>query len=308
MADPEAKIKGAKNFQELYSRIKEIGGVKGTQQAYSPNDMVGVIESVRKGAELNTITRTYGLREKVKELRGDEEVRAAKDFNELYRAVDRAGEIMGTQKAYSPAEVKGIIEAVRHGEDANYLTRSLGLREKVMQLVSAKEKSLAVGFKDLLSKGYRQDRMFLDAPGEPKTDEGFKLHVSADGKYAEQVKDIVLPILQKEKVMHKIVESAEVLEKEMTDTQRGKFITIYPANDADAVKIAREVDKALSGTALHGPKIPSDKPLPGGKSGLVYYRYAGFTKGTITGPDGNQVFDDRSGPAVPKWKKDIFQG
>jgi hypothetical protein len=308
MTDAEAKIKDARNFQELYSKIKEIGGVKGTQQAYSPNDIVGAIESVRKGAELNTITRTYGLREKVKELRSDEEIRAAKDFNELYRAVERAGEIRGTQKAYSPAELKGVIEDVRHGEDAIYLTRSLGLREKVMQLVGEKEKSMKIGFKDLLSKGYRQDRMFLDAPGSPKVDEGFKVHVSADGKYAKEVKDIVLPLLQKEKVMHKIVESADVLEKEMTGTQRGKFITIYPSNDAEAVRVARTIDEALAGVALHGPKIPNDKPLPGGQSGLVYYRYGAFTKSTITGPNGEQVEDDRSGPAVPKWKKDIFQG
>jgi hypothetical protein len=273
---------------------------------------VGIIQSVRAGGKPIAVTSTYGLRDKVLELTGREEpakkeIGAAKDFNELYKAIEKAGNITGSQKNYSPGELKGIIEDVRRGEDLIYVTGSLGLREKVTQLVGEREKSMPVDFKDLLSKGYRQDRIFLDAPGMPKADEGFKLHVSADGKYAKEVKDIVLPILQHNGVMHKIVESADVLENEMTGTQRGKFITIYPASDGEAIRIARAVDGALAGVAVHGPKISNDNALPDGQSNLVYYRYGAFNKDTITGPKGEQVEDDRHGPAVPKWKKDIFK-
>lgn len=306
-AEIEARIKKTHKFSELYTNIRQAGEVKGTRKSYSPNEMIGLIESVRKGAELNTITRTYGLREKVRELRGEEEIHAAKSFDELYHAIERVGNVKGTQTTYSPSDLKDLVEAVRHGEDTRYITRSLGLREKVTELMEPLSKEWKVGFTDLLSAGYSRGGVFLQSPGDVPRSEGFKIHVTADSKYAKDVKDIVVPILQKEKILHKVVESAETLENVMTGTQRGKFITIYPESNYQAKEIAKKVDSALVGKGLHGPRIPNDNALPGGRSGLVYYRYGGFTKGTITGRQGEQVPDRRSGPAVPAWVKDIFK-
>ena len=63
------------------------------------------------------------------------------------------------------------------------------------------------------------------------------------------------------------------------ETQQGKFITIYPSSDEQAVAIAQEVETALSAynaqhstQPLTGPAVPTDKAY--GTSGLVLYRYA----------------------------------
>ena len=97
--------------------------------------------------------------------------------------------------------------------------------------------------------------------------------------------------------------------------QVGKFITIYPEDDAQAVRLAEELDRALVG--LPGPRIPSDRPLH--PESLVHYRYGGFrdlaftddlgqSVPAIRDPDGNLVADRRP-PAFepPTWASDPFE-
>jgi len=104
--------------------------------------------------------------------------------------------------------------------------------------------------------------------------QGWKIHVSADTNNAAKVFDIVKPILEKEKISFKAVSDTGLLEHLNSGSQVGKFITIYPQSEKEAVKIAQEVDRALEGKGLKGPKALNDTSF--GNSGLVFYRYGGL--------------------------------
>jgi hypothetical protein len=148
--------------------------------------------------------------------------------------------------------------------------------------------------------GYYTDRIFRDWMDHDVPAEGWKIHVSADAASASAVVDIVLPRLRDMKVNHKVVGDLEGL-KQMTGTQAGKFITIYPDSPAHAKAIADAIDGALAGRGLAGPRVEGEKTI--GTSGLVYTRYGGFTKDTVTAPDGREV-PDRRGQVRPPWVED----
>jgi hypothetical protein len=85
----------------------------------------------------------------------------------------------------------------------------------------------------------------------------------------------------------KVTASPEVLASLNDGTQGqlsqiGKFITIYPNNDDQAVRLALAVDEETRG--LSGPRVPSDRPLRRGS--LVHYRYGGFGGRCIQTPIG----------------------
>lgn len=89
------KIRGAKNFNDLYQSLRELGGVNGSQEFYDSQELIGIIELVRKVLEeappnanamkayLKTVTKTGGLREKVQEFLDDE--RSEKRVEKLKR-------------------------------------------------------------------------------------------------------------------------------------------------------------------------------------------------------------------------------
>lgn len=156
----------------------------------------------------------------------------------------------------------------------------------------------------LEKEGYEPDRIFQDWIPKPIPSEGWKLHVSADPASAPRIAEIVLPLLRAQNVPHKVVNSPETL-AEMKGTQVGKFITIYPENAAQAKAIAKTVDGALKGKGLKGPRIEGEKLI--GESGLVYTRYGGFTKSTVTHPSGKEVPDVR-GQIKPDWIPDPWAG
>ena len=93
--------------------------------------------------------------------------------------------------------------------------------------------------------------------GGPIPSEGWKLHVSADLASGDQVADLVLPMLRRTGVNHKVVSTPANLAG-MTGGQAGKFITIYPNSAAHARAIASALDELLSGRGLHGPvRLPA---------------------------------------------------
>ncbi|MBB3692004.1 lanthionine synthetase LanC family protein [Sphingomonas sp. BK580] len=55
-------------------------------------------------------------------------------------------------------------------------------------------------------------------------------------------------------------------------SQAGKFLTIYPSDDAQAVRLARALDEATLGA--RGPRIPTDRRL--NPHSVVHYRYGAF--------------------------------
>lgn len=148
--------------------------------------------------------------------------------------------------------------------------------------------------------------------------QGWKIHVSSTPDAAEEVLDRALPVLFGHAVPFKFLLDRATLvrtsAKRWARGSSGKFITVYPCDEAAFTVIAKELAQVLDGTT--GPFILSDRRVPG--SDNVFYRYGGFTAvkrlqpdGTdclmIADPDGNDVPDIRN-PFYhkPAWANDPF--
>ena len=73
-------------------------------------------------------------------------------------------------------------------------------------------------------------------------------------------------------------------------SQVGKFVTVYPNDDAQAVRLAVRLAEVTGD--LQGPSIPSDRRLYSGS--VVHYRYGSFGSTTIQRPTGEIAFAVRS--------------
>ncbi|MGH3718291.1 MAG: class IV lanthionine synthetase LanL [Pseudonocardiaceae bacterium] len=140
--------------------------------------------------------------------------------------------------------------------------------------------------------------------------QGWKLHLSATVSSAKKVLARVLPLLLEDGSAFKFASTLEhVAQLNARNTPRGhsgKFITVYPHSDEDAVRLAEALHQATVGLA--GPGILSDRPY--GPGSLVHYRYGGFVEDrrfsndglytwVISDPDGNPVEDRRVGRYLP---------
>ncbi|TDB84604.1 hypothetical protein E1264_24025 [Actinomadura sp. KC216] len=140
--------------------------------------------------------------------------------------------------------------------------------------------------------------------------QGWKLHVSATPASAAEVLARSLAVLLAAGSSFKFAASHDqVAALNARNTSRGhsgKFITVYPRNDDEAVRLALELHRATEGLA--GPRILSDRPYAPGS--LVHYRYGafvedrritndGFYAWMILDPDGNAVEDLRTGRYLP---------
>jgi hypothetical protein len=107
--------------------------------------------------------------------------------------------------------------------------------------------------------------------------QGWKLHVSATVAAAEEILRRALPVLIEGGATFKVAGSpamlAELNEGSLGLSQIGKFLTVYPVDDANAVELAVALDVVTSG--LPAPVVPSDRPLRRGS--IVSYRYGGFS-------------------------------
>jgi Lanthionine synthetase C-like protein/Protein kinase domain len=156
-------------------------------------------------------------------------------------------------------------------------------------------------------------------PGAPERVQGWKLHVSAMPESAPAVLDALLPVLMAEGQRFKFAATKELLAA-LNDANgargsAGKFVTVYPADDEAAVRVAERCHEATLG--LVGPRVLSDRPLRPGS--LVHYRYGSFAGETaidvdgqllnvIRDPDGNPVPDvRRAWFSPPPWAADPFQ-
>jgi hypothetical protein len=156
-------------------------------------------------------------------------------------------------------------------------------------------------------------------PSSPRPPEqGWKLHVSATSVSATDVLHAILPALFGEGVTFKIAQSPTVLDALNHGngglSQVGKFVTVYPNDDEQAVRLAKRLDEATRG--LRGPAVPSDRSLRPGS--LVHYRYGGFGQRylqtpmgqvlpALEAPDGRLVPDRRLPTYLaPDWADDPF--
>jgi hypothetical protein len=157
-------------------------------------------------------------------------------------------------------------------------------------------------------------------PAESRSPEqGWKLHISATEASAADVLAATVPVLVAEGVPFKLAATHTIVRLlNSTHADRasgGKFITVYPADDAQAVRLAEACHRATEGLA--GPVILSDRAYRPGS--LVHYRYGGFSASPaidadgvvvhlIKGPGGAPLADERTASyRAPSWLADPFQ-
>ncbi len=137
--------------------------------------------------------------------------------------------------------------------------------------------------------------------------EGWKLHVSAYQTTAEEISNIVEPQLRKNSINYKIIASPELLGA-LIDTQKGKYITVYPDNTKYAVEVSIMLDdiltKNLESTLNKGPVIKNELRL--GNSRILYARYGAF-RGLVccyfVDPRTQKFILDKRDIIAPSWIK-----
>ncbi|MBK7705067.1 MAG: hypothetical protein IPJ30_04625 [Acidobacteria bacterium] len=153
--------------------------------------------------------------------------------------------------------------------------------------------------------------------GDDDPEQGWKLHVSATVLEACSVFKSVAGFLSGANVQFKVPKSLKELELINTGlgfgySQVGKFITIYPRTDSEAIEIAAAVHDLTIG--FIPISVPFDRQFCPGSN--VHLRYGAFemleceTKAgkmvpAIRDPNGNLVPDDRFSVA-PSWINDPF--
>ncbi len=136
----------------------------------------------------------------------------------------------------------------------------------------------------------------------PIRQQGWKLHVSATPLSAPHVLSRATPLLVRERCSFKfartIADVRELVSSRFSRGDSGKFITAYPDDDGQLLRLAAELHAATTG--LPGPAILSDRPYSPGS--LVHYRYGAFSgcrvltndgryEVRIVAPDGSLVTD-----------------
>ncbi|MFE3502908.1 class IV lanthionine synthetase LanL [Kitasatospora sp. NPDC059160] len=154
----------------------------------------------------------------------------------------------------------------------------------------------------------------------PLPAQGWKLHVSAASVVGGEVLAAVVRALAADPCSFKFAAAEERLrELNSRNSDRGsagKFITVYPADDAQFQRLAAELDRVTAG--LPGPVVLSDRPYrPGSR---VHYRYGAFAaraelgndgeyRSVLRGPGGERAEDVRGGSyRAPGWVRDPFRG
>ncbi|HEX8293941.1 MAG TPA: hypothetical protein VF570_19400 [Pyrinomonadaceae bacterium] len=149
-------------------------------------------------------------------------------------------------------------------------------------------------------------------PGDPG--QGWKLHVPATVLTAGEVLRAVAPLLQRRGVLYKATATLAELDKLNSGihygySQVGKFLTVYPRTDEEAVLLAKGLHRLTRG--MEAPAVPFD--LLYREGGCVYYRYGAFQSlggeegaAAVRDPDGRLVPDRRDSARQPDWAPDPF--
>lgn len=161
--------------------------------------------------------------------------------------------------------------------------------------------------------------MHCVSPQGEHPDQGWKIHVSATPKNAQEVLKSVVPIVHRTNTNFKFAIDSRILllmnGKNWARGGAGKFITIYPSSTEGFLSLLEELHAATS--SFEGPYILSDRRYPASK--VIHYRYGGLQlrdrfdiKGektpVIVSPYGEEVADRRT-PffQLPPWASDPVQ-
>ncbi|MGC4806864.1 class III lanthionine synthetase LanKC [Micromonospora sp. DT233] len=162
-----------------------------------------------------------------------------------------------------------------------------------------------------LPTGWRReplDDWLIHSPaGDSLPQQGWKIHVSATLDNAERVLDAVWEYCVPRGLPFKFLRGPRTLlmrnSKYASRSASGKFVTIYPHDEAELELACKELDALLAGEA--GPYILSDLRYG---AGPVYVRYGGFARRYCLSPDGQVVpaIADAAGTLVPDRRDPVF--
>jgi hypothetical protein len=147
------------------------------------------------------------------------------------------------------------------------------------------------------------------APGDVRLPEqGWKIHVSTTLAEAHRVLDVVSGYCVTAGVAFKHLRSEEILlllnGKQAGRASSGKFVTLYPVDDAAFERVVTDLAELLDGTP--GPYILSDLRIG---AGPLYVRYGGFTELYCPDPELGQVPAIRrpDGVLAPDRREPVFR-
>ncbi|MEU5612724.1 class IV lanthionine synthetase LanL [Streptomyces sparsogenes] len=163
---------------------------------------------------------------------------------------------------------------------------------------------------------HRLDQMwcYLTPPGAAIQPQGWKIHVSATPRSAEDVLTAASRVLLERRTAFKFARGLKqlrmLLSIRMARGSGGKFITVYPDSPEQFTELLEALHEATEG--LEGPAVLSDRRYRPGS--LVHYRYGGFSgsqqvldvDGSYThmlvAPDGRWTKDERNAwYSPPEW-------
>ncbi|MFE1327316.1 class III lanthionine synthetase LanKC [Streptomyces sp. NPDC058735] len=155
-----------------------------------------------------------------------------------------------------------------------------------------------------LPDGWRRstndDWVVLTPPGVQLPFQGWKIHVSATPGNAERIIEVVSAYCLPRKVTFKFLRGSGVLMRRNSKYgdrgSSGKFVTVYPLDEAHLAEILTELGELLDGEP--GPYILSDLRW---RSGPLYVRYGGFVAHLVRSESGELVhcIQDPDGKWVP---------
>ncbi|WP_214317771.1 class III lanthionine synthetase LanKC N-terminal domain-containing protein [Nonomuraea sediminis] len=151
--------------------------------------------------------------------------------------------------------------------------------------------------------------------------QGFKIHVSVEETGVSQALELIVPCCVGHGVEFKIAADSSVHQqlngKWYPRGSSGKFMTIYPPDEAAFMDLIELVHQRTRQTPLTGPRILSDRRYR--DSRILFYRYGGFhparrvnldgTHSTfLVSPEGEHVLDERLPYfELPAWVRDPFE-
>ncbi|MFJ6200119.1 class III lanthionine synthetase LanKC [Micromonospora sp. NPDC092111] len=153
-----------------------------------------------------------------------------------------------------------------------------------------------------------KDDWLVHAPvGGTLPTQGWKIHVSARLENAERVLARVMDYCQPRGIPFKHLRGPRMLLMRNSKYARrggsGKFVTVYPRDDAELELAAKELAALLDGE--QGPYVLSDLRYG---DGPVYLRYGGFAARYCLSPEGQVVpaIEDPTGTLVPDRRDPVF--
>ncbi|SCF16258.1 class III lanthionine synthetase LanKC [Micromonospora chokoriensis] len=151
------------------------------------------------------------------------------------------------------------------------------------------------------------DWLIYGPDGGALPQQGWKIHISATLTNAERILDTVFDYCVPRGLSFKFLRGPRTLllrnSKYAARAASGKFVTVYPRDDAELELTCKELDELLAGEP--GPYVLSDLRYG---TGPVHVRYGGFAARYCHSPDGQVVpaIEDDTGTLVPDRREPVF--